>query len=197
MPVVREQPRVNPLAEEPVVELTRWAVKWLKFAYDRVVNGTDVHQCATGLLKELDSCEESPEEFVETHEVTLTKTVDGEKVLENKKVTKRLAKGKRSKFAMCVAKAAYLKFGRRNMSEANLLVTRKWIVKFLEDPKYVDLRVADKCIAVDRALFLSFVPTMVYNDMKIVSGDKAVEGRISGVTTSFGKVFSVRRAPIQ
>ncbi len=54
--------------------LSKWACKWVKFAYDRLVNGSDVHQYAAKLLVELDACEESPIEFVEEHVVTLTKT---------------------------------------------------------------------------------------------------------------------------
>jgi hypothetical protein len=186
---------------EQVVVLSKWACKWVKFAYDRLVNGSDVHQYAAKLLVELDACEESPIEFVEEHVVTLTKTVEckGKIVtpINNIKKTRRLVKGKRSKFAMCLAKEAYLKFGKRPMNDANILVTRKYMVKFLEQSDYVDMRTCDKVLAIDRALFLSFVPTIVYNNMKVASEDSSIVKRISGATTSFGKVFSLGRSPAQ
>jgi hypothetical protein len=149
------------------------------------------------LVGELDACNDEPDKFVEEHIVTLTKTVDGKVALQNTKRTKRLVKGKRSKFAMSLAKLAYLKFGRRPMVEANLLVTRKWLVKALEDKKYADLRTADKCLAIDRALFLSFVPTMAYNNMRVVMEDDSVVNRLTGAATRFGKVFSLGRTPTQ
>lgn len=133
--------------------------------------------------------------YVEEHEVRLTKTVTCGDVVEtpvdNIRKTTKLAKGKRSKFAMSLAKEAYLKFGRRPVSEANALVTRKWMVKFLEGAEYKDLRTCDKVIAVDRALYLSFVPTIVYNNMRTVAEDKAFVGRVDGSTTSFGRIFSL------
>ncbi len=182
--------------EDQLVVLSRWGAKWIKFAYDRLVNGSDVHQYAKKLLSELDACNDEPVDFVEEHLVTfeknVTKVVKGEVhkevVLSNKKATKRLAKGKRSSFAMAVAKAAYLKFGKRPMTEANLLVTRKWLVKYLEDEKYKDLRTCDRVIAIDRALFLSFVPTIVHNNMRVAVEDSAISSRIEGESL-FGKVF--------
>nr|WRQ65716.1 hypothetical protein [Tolivirales sp.] len=185
---------MNPESEQIIV-LSKWAIKWMKFAYDRVVNGSDVHQYAKKMLVELDSCESMPEDFVETHVVTLTKTVEcgGEVTcpVNNVKRTKRLTKGKRSKFAMALAKEAYLKFGKRPVSEANEIVTRKWMTKYLESEKFVDLRTVDKILAIDRAIFLSFVPTIVYNNMKVAAHDEKIAGRISGSITSFGKVFSL------
>lgn len=179
---------------EQVIVLSKWAVKWVKFAYDRLMNGSEVHQYAEKLLVELDACEESPIEYVEEHVVTLTKTVKCKGLIQtpinNIKKTRRLVKGKRSRFAMCLAKEAYLKFGKRPLNEANTLVTRKYLVKFLEQEDYADLRTVDKILAIDRALFLSFVPTIVFNDMKVVAEEKTVQNRMSGMTTSFGKVFS-------
>jgi hypothetical protein len=186
---------------EQVVVLSKWACKWVKFAYDRLVNGSDVHQYAEKLLVELDACEESPIQFVEEHIVTLTKTVECagkvETPVSNVKKTRRLVKGKRSKFATCLAKEAYLKFGKRPMNDANILVTRKYMVKYLEQPDYADMRTCDKVLAIDRALFLSFVPTIVYNNMRVASEDSSIAKRISGATTSFGKIFSLGRTSDQ
>jgi hypothetical protein len=180
---------------DQIIVLSKWAVKWVRFAFDRLVNGSDVHQYAVKLLDELDACESSPIEFVEEHVVTLTKTVKCKGLiqtpLQNVKKTARLVKGKRSVFAMCLAKEAYLKFGKRPLNDANLIVTRKWLVKFLEQEDYKDLRTNDRVLAIDRALFLSFVPTIVYNNMKVVAEDQLVQSRIAGSLTSFGKVFSL------
>lgn len=186
------------LESEQVIVLTKWACKWVKFAYDRLVHGSDVDQYAKKLLVELDACEESPIEYVEEHIVTLTKTVKCKGLINtplcNVKKTRRLVKGKRSQFAMCLAKEAYLKFGTRPLNEANTLVTRKYLVKYLEQEDYHDLRTCDKVLAIDRALFLSFVPTIVFNDMKVISENSSFASRISGATTSFGKVFSLGKA---
>jgi hypothetical protein len=74
------------------------------------------------------------------------------------------------------------------MSEANILVTRKWIQKLLDEPKYKDLRVCDKNIAIDRALFLSFVPTNAFRVMKLAVETKAWKDRCANENV-FGKVF--------
>jgi hypothetical protein len=180
---------------EQVVVLSKWAFKWLKFAYDKVVVGSDVHQCANKLLQELDACVDDPLDHVEKHEATFTKTVedkDGKKTVVNQvRSSTKLKKGNRSKFAMSLAKEAYLKFGARPLNDANVLVTRKWLTKFLESDQYKDLRTADRVLAIDRAIFMSFVPTMVYNNMKVVMEDNAMVGRLNGSTTSFGKIFSL------
>ncbi len=183
------------IPEEQLVVLTKWGVKWLKYAYDRLVNGSDVHQCAEKLLVQLEATEMAPESVLETHETSFIKTVDvgeGKKtIIENNTRSVRIQKGGRSKFAMALAKEAYLKFGARPFTQANTLVTRKWLVKYLEGPKFKDMRTCDKIIAIDRAMFLSFVPTIAHNNMRVVSQDSAIVNMISGVTTSFGKVFSI------
>jgi hypothetical protein len=185
---------------EDVVVLSNWACKWLKYAYTRLVDGSQIHQYAEKLLVEFDACTESPIEFVEEHVVTLTKTVKCQGLINtpinNVKKTRRLVKGKRSKFAMCLAKEAYLKFGRRPLSEANTIVTRKWMLKYLDHVDYADLRNCDKVLAIDRALFLSFIPTIVFNNMRLAADDKALKNRVSGKKSSFGGVFSLRREPL-
>lgn len=102
-------------------------------------------------------------------------------IFDNQKTNKRIKKGRRTKFAMAIAKKAYVKFGAREVNQANILVVRKWIVKMLEEPDFKDLRTCDKALAVDRATFLSFIPTMAWNDSKFVfRGDNAVTARIGG-----------------
>lgn len=191
--------------ESDVVELTKWGCRWVSYGLDYLLNGGEVHQVAVKLLDALEKEPNAPEHYLETHEVvhrkTVTKVTDTDigtdvvkdVVFDNVKVTKRIVKRGRSKFAMSLAKQAYLKFGKREITPANELVTRKWMVKYLEGKEFADMRVADKVLAIDRAIFLSFVPTMVYNDMKVVMADKASKNMISGVTTSFGRIFSVRR----
>ena len=102
-------------------------------------------------------------------------------IFDNQKTTKRIKRGRRTKFALALAKKAYVKFGAREVSQANILVVRKWIGKMLEEPEFKDLRTCDKAIALDRATFLSFIPTMAWNNCKFVfHGDNAITARIGG-----------------
>nr|UHS72124.1 MAG: hypothetical protein [Tombusviridae sp.] len=105
------------------------------------------------------------------------------------KVTQKIRQRQRSNFSAAVAKVAYNKFGERPMSPANVLVTRKWIQKYLED-SFKDLRTADKNVAIDRALFLSFVPTKDFLQMRIVMETAAIKERMTG-SSWFGKVFQL------
>jgi hypothetical protein len=204
--------------ETDVVELTKWGMKWVSYGFDRLVHGSDVHQAATGLLAVLEKEHNEPGVYLERHEVVHRKVVSKideitrdyvvvddqdcsvyqppvreEVVFNNVKVTKRIAKRCRTKFATALAKQAYLKFGKRDLTPANEMVTRKWLVKYLEGEQYRDMRTSDKLLAVDRALFLSFIPTMVYNNTRVIMSDSAPKNMMSGVTTSFGRIFSVRR----
>lgn len=104
-------------------------------------------------------------------------------------ITKRLAKRQRSNFAAAIAKVAYNKFGERPMSSANILVTRKWLQKYLEDG-FKDLRTCDKNLAIDRALFLSFVPTKDFLRMRIVMETAEAEKRMSGKSL-LSRIFRV------
>jgi len=183
------------LPADQVIVLSRWGCKWVKYAYERLVNGSDVHQYAVKLLGELEATTESPTELLVVEEVEFKKiSIDGDEtttVLHNVKRTNRIKKGGRSRFAMALAKEAYLKFGARPLTQANTLVTRKWLTKFLEGEKYRDMRTCDKIIAIDRAMFLSFVPTIVHNNMCVAMQDDSIVGMISGKIHQFGKVFSV------
>ena len=183
------------IPQENLIVLRNWGCKWIKYAYDRLVNGSDVHQYANKMLTELENTTVSPSSVLQFEETSFTKTVeiDGEKktLIENHTKSVRIQKGGRSKFAMALAKEAYLKFGARPLTQANTLVTRKWLVKYLEGVQFKDMRTCDKIIAIDRAMFLSFVPTIVHNNMRVAAQDSAIVKMMSGVTTSFGKVFSV------
>jgi hypothetical protein len=178
---------------EPYVEITKWGFKWIRFAYNYVLEGGPADKFANDIIKTFDDVAEDPLDYVETHVYTNEhRVVDKQKCVikasEVKKQKKVLAKGKRSAFAASVAKIAYNKFGERKMSDANILVTRKWIAKYLEEPEFKDLRVCDKNLAIDRALFLSFIPTNDFRAMKLALGTSAWSNRVdaNGV---FGKIF--------
>jgi hypothetical protein len=189
--------------EEQVLVLTRWAHRWLTYGLKVMVGRTPSQDVARRLVHAFDEEQNHPDDYVVDHLTHLSviedvaqvepKVTDAEIVepspsprvkkvkVDNKKKTQKLAKGKRSCFAMAVAKRAYFKFGARPVSDANVLVTRKWITKLLDD-EYPDLRTCDKIIAVDRATFLSFIPTMSWNNIKFLVNEdgNAMTNRISG-----------------
>lgn len=159
-----------------------------------------VEKSAAEAVRSLDVEANDPMDYVETHTHTFSKAVvvQGKQVrLET--VTKKkmvLKKGKRTNFASSLAHIAYNKFGARPMTEANVLVTRKWLAKLLSEPEYKDLRIVDRNIAIDRALFLSFVPTNEFRQMKVVCATKAWQKRVDpkGLLGGiFGKAFMVIR----
>ncbi len=179
--------------EQQVVVITKWGVRWLKHAWDLLIGDTKVERLAKELLTKLDNESGDPEEYVDNHVYVSTHTtfnkVEGEVLVgrvERKKCV--LRKGRRSNFAASIAQLAYNKFGERKMSEANVLVTRKWIQKLLDGPAYKDLRTCDKNLAIDRALFLSFVPTDAFREMQLVVTSNTWKDRCDA-NTVFGKVF--------
>jgi len=171
------------VAEEPAVVLMKWGVKWIKYVYNVAVSGTNGQQVAKILLDDMDKTEQSPEEFVEEHvDVKMKYTVNNgvrSQVGVIEKRRRRLVKGGRSKFATALAKEAYVKFGPRVVSQANVLVTRKWLLKLVEE-RFVDLRTCDKALAIDRAVYLSFIPTMVHNNTKILIDESPIKTRVDG-----------------
>jgi hypothetical protein len=178
---------------EQVLVLTKWGVKWLKFAWDLTVNGTPRDRVAKRLLGALDAVSEEATSFVDEHcyssTHTITNSESGTKVVtEVVRKKKTIRKGKRSCFAAAIAQLAYNKFGERPMSEANVLVTRKWLQKLLAEDTYSDLRTCDKNVAIDRALFLSFVPTNAFRQMKLAIASNVWKDRCDEQTV-FGKVF--------
>jgi hypothetical protein len=211
---------------EPVLVLTRWAQKWLKFGWNVVIEGSPTTQLAKRLVKEMDAVVLEPAMYVEEYvdersrlvkgkatnkfsQVCTMKSAEGggetetsstEKVEEeerstvreviSRKVVQKLARKQKSNFSAAVAKVAYNKFGERPMSPANVMVTRKWLQKYLES-QFKDLRTCDKNIAIDRALFLSFVPTKDFLNMRVLMETKEMKARCSD--SSWGKVFQLRR----
>jgi hypothetical protein len=192
------------IVNDPIIELRKFGQTWLKKAlvelWEHLTQGPSVERLANAVVREFDVVEEEPEAYVQVTTQTLdtTVTVFGKVVKQEKKVTPRtrLVKGCRTKFSCSIAKQVYTKFGNRPMSEANMLVTRKYLVKLLEDPKYCNLRTVDKNVAIDRALFLSFVPTKEFLQMKLVFETNAVRDRMSSEKeTLFGRIFRVSGVP--
>ncbi len=187
---VKEYPEV-----ENICVITKWGYEWLKRA---VFGGESINKFTKKAIHELDVEDNDPCDYIETHTYTNQHDVksNGVFIKSDSIIRKKLvlSKGKRTKFASCVAHIAYNKFGNRAMSEANVLVTRRWIQKLLEEPEYKDLRTVDKNIAIDRALFLSFVPTNEFRKMKIAVAtnewQKRVDpkGLLAGI---FGRAFMV------
>jgi len=185
--------------EDPIIVLSRWGCKWLKFAFDYIVKGDRANQLATHMLKEFDATNEDPSVYLQTHvleevktEITKDEKTGKQQVVDSRRLRRveKLAKGRRSRFAVAVAKVAYNKFGQRPLSEANLLVTRKWIQKYLEET-FKDLRVCDKNLAIDRALFLSFVPTKDFHKCRLMMMSSVMESRLNG-KSAFGRIFRIR-----
>lgn len=172
------------------VVISRWGAKWLKYAYNLVVVGREPEQRAKALLEHFDKeTVDEPVDYVVTTTDTLTREVENREEIEvtvTSKKRSRLQKGKRSQFAKSLGQLAYNKFGERPMTEANLMVTRRWLQKQLESDDLKDLRTADKNIAIDRALFLSFVPTKAFLKMKVYSATSQWEKRTTG-SELFGK----------
>lgn len=180
-------------SSEQFVVLTKWGVRWLKFACDYALKGSQADRFAKDIITTFEKVDDEPLAYVDTHITTVEKRVVDYtdmtvKVAEVKKVKKVLKKGLRSAFAASVAKAAYNKFGERKMSEANVLVTRKWLAKYLDEDSFKDLRTCDKNLAIDRALFLSFLPTRDFQAMRLATATKQWKDRTSGESV-FGKIF--------
>jgi hypothetical protein len=181
------------------VVITKWGLKWLKFACDYAINGGPASKFAADVLKTFDDVEEDPHAYVDTHITTIEqRVVDSTnmtlKATEVKKVRKVLKKGLRSAFAASIAKVAYNKFGERKMSEANVLVTRKWLAKYLAEDEFKDLRICDKNLAIDRALFLSFIPTKDFQAMRLATATTCWKDRADGDSV-FGKIFRLVSKP--
>lgn len=182
------------------VILTRWGYQWLRQVYrDYWPNESDIEQFSGRLIAIFDEMKDEAEVFLDEHVYkythTTTNTVTGETTTDEiVKKKLRIRKGQRSCFAGAIAKRAYLKFGERKFTEANVMVTRKWLQKLItEDPKYSTLRTCDQVVAIDRALFLSFIPTTDFIKMqKILSSDK-LKDRLG--EEEYGKVFRLGASP--
>lgn len=182
------------------IVVTTHGHKWFRHAFNeiwkRITIGSSATQLAKEFLEEFDQVHEDPDVYVERKTSTFEEIVevkDAEpKVQIRVKKSSRLVKGARSKFAVAIARVAYNKFGQREFNNANVLVTRKWIQKLI-DEEYKDLRNCDKNIAIDRALFLSFIPTKSFTDMKLAFSTKLIRERLDPrEETLFGRIFRLR-----
>jgi hypothetical protein len=77
--------------------------------------------------------------------------------------------------AMALARRAYLQFGPRARSEANELITRKFLRDVVLELK--DLSIKDACAVVDVALSLSFLPSAARREMNQYDRTFAFEER--------------------
>lgn len=192
-------PEVRPLLP-PVCVITKWGVEWLR----RTLFGDiSVEKFTTEAIQHLDVEANDPMDYVETHtyinEHVIAVQGQADRIERVERVKKVLKKGRRSNFAACIAHEAYNKFGARPMTEANVLVTRRWLQKLLAEPMYKDLRMVDRNIAIDRALFLSFVPTNDFRKMRLAVGSRAWQKRVDpkGLLGGlFGKAFMLVREDI-
>jgi hypothetical protein len=81
------------------------------------------------------------------------------------------------RIACSLAWEAYEKFGHRVRSEANLLITRKFMLDQLKEFK--DLRACDRSGIIDRALYLSFLPSLTLQEMNVIDRTSAFNRRSS------------------
>jgi len=79
------------------------------------------------------------------------------------------------RMACALAYEAYVQFGTRTRSEANMLITRK----FMRDQLlgFKDLRARDAASIIDTALFLSFLPSLEYREMSVLDVSSVMEER--------------------
>jgi hypothetical protein len=116
-------------------------------------------------LSELDACDmgvEAADSVMETHSVGLEKP----------------RRRCRRRVAASYALQAYLKFGDRPKSSANVLVTRKYISDLLTEKQHLRLR--DKVEIMDLAVFLSFVPTKMKLECDAMMNTTAYAERVFG-----------------
>jgi len=73
---------------------------------------------------------------------------------------------------------AYLKFGKRPKSEANIIITRKYISDLLAEVP--DMRIRDKIEIMDTATFLSFIPSKSSQECGAYESTNAYARRMVG-----------------
>lgn len=95
----------------------------------------------------------------------------------------RLAGYRLRSIAYALADQTYFQYGKRDRSEANLLITRKFMRDKLEE--YKDLRFKDRNEVIDMALYLSFMPTLTLRAMNEYDSTWAFEERKSDTPHSW------------
>jgi len=196
--ITTDEPNGNVV--EDIVYVTRWSQRWLKHAWQLVTVGGPAEHFAKAVCAEIDTVETDPTDHLDYHEHTqlhrVTSNVAPPTV--NQHVVRKavIRRGHRSRFAASLSKIAYNKFGERPMTEANILVTRRWLQKLLEGDDYRHMRVSDKNLAIDRALFLFFVPTLAFQKMRVAVTTAQWEKRMDASQVFGGfwsKIFGVGR----
>lgn len=170
-----------------------WGLRWLRYGLGVFIHGTPANQLAAKIIERLDSHDVVVDECLErtTVSTTHTSTVDGfEKVTVSETKTVKIRRGMRSQFALTLAKEAYYKFGKRKLSEANILITRKWMRDYC-DEHCKDLRTTHRADAIDRALFLSFVPTAHIGYGESFTCTNRFQDRLENRDSLFGRVCRV------
>jgi len=114
------------------------------------------------------------EEELQAGDVECTPEGDGEG-----RVRFRPRRAQRVSFA--VAYAAYYEFGARERSEANLLITRKYMRDLLKEHK--SLRDRDAAMIIDSALYLSFLPSPALRRMNSLDQTVTFEYRAAPVAS--------------
>lgn len=89
----------------------------------------------------------------------------------------------RNKLAFVSADEAYLQFGRRERSQANDLVTRKFLRDFLREKQ--GLRAKDLSAIIEVALPLSYVPPPVYKDVRELTETDAYAAEVKVGTSKY------------
>lgn len=84
--------------------------------------------------------------------------------------------------ACALAHEAYMEFGHRPRSEANLIITRKYMRDLLLEFK--DLRARDALGIIDTALYLSFLPSTQLRDMNELDNTTSFVKRTADVPGS-------------
>lgn len=179
-----------------VISVTIFCTQWLYRAFgvklpeqidnEKVIK-SDIHR-ATILRDEVLAIADSKDldrpltDYIETFTDVEIKTVyhgDEVTVVEQKRKTRtRISKGNRSFFAVALANVARVKFGTIVYNEANMLMVRRWLGKVMEEPLYKDLRNVDKALALDRAMFLTFVVSPEYKQFKVLFDSTKMKDRL-------------------
>lgn len=98
-------------------------------------------------------------------------------MFEGPDTTKRFRPKNQLRLAVAVADEAYYQFGFRPMSEANVLITRKFMRDRLMEVK--GLRAHDALLVIDKAIPLSFLPSLEFKNMVRLMGTDTFERRLS------------------
>jgi len=185
MLVVDASSELDILEESPFVAVTCFCMRWLQKAMNMRIKNDD----KLGALKEVvvaaiesDNNDKPLLDFTEQYEdiTTLARHNMGETTIveTRRRVRTKIRKGYRSLFAARLACEAKLKFGNMSYNEANIMMVRRWLSKMLDVPEYKDLRITDKLLALDRAVFMAFVVSEDFKRYKVLFENKLMNDRI-------------------